>query len=208
MASKTVKNPSPCDCRSRSSSQKPRPPDGDPASDWARLNSVSARRKNPRRWWREPPTRRRPAIVKSARSASPRGVFAPTLAHVVPAFPPYAPILHTSAIASTIVDLPEPFSPTRKVTAWSKSRPCSATCRTAGRVNGQTGSGRVSTAMRFTNTARALQSGRWLEAEPRGGLELLGEVQERPLAPGPADQLHADREPLVLPGRHGYGRKP
>ena len=36
------------------------------------------------------------------------------------------------AIASTIVDLPEPFSPTRKVTPGPRSSPSASTCATAG----------------------------------------------------------------------------
>src|SRR2546428_2684013 len=53
--------------------------------------------------------------------------------------------------AGATVDFPEPFSPTRKVTARSKLRPCSAMCHTAGRVNGHTGRGRASRGTLVTN---------------------------------------------------------
>jgi hypothetical protein len=58
------------------------------------------------------------------------------LAYRVPALPPAELILHTSAIASMIVDLPDPLSPARNVTGAVNSRPSVIIWATAGNVNG------------------------------------------------------------------------
>src|SRR5580658_2552400 len=132
MASNTVKNPSPCDCSVRSGSQNPYLPE----TFWPRPNSVSARRKNPCLRLRGPPTSRAPSAVRSAVMASPSGVLSLVLAYFVPAFPPSELIFTASAMASTRVDFPEPFSPTRKVTGLAKMSPSAAIWRTGGMVNG------------------------------------------------------------------------
>jgi hypothetical protein len=54
----------------------------------------------------------------------------------MPVVPPSGLNPAATAIASTSVDLPLPFSPTRKVTAGSSSSAAPASARTAGMENG------------------------------------------------------------------------
>src|SRR5712692_5105232 len=62
----------------------------------------------------------------------------------------------------------------------------------------------MSTRCAFTRLI--LHPWRSLEAEARHGLELLGEVEERVLLAKLPDQLHADPQPVVQPGRHRHRR--
>src|SRR5215469_15284418 len=187
IASSTVRNPSPWLRWVRSASQKP----GSPDTFWARLNKVSARRKNPLRWRRGPATSRHPAAVKSASIASPSGVLAPVLAYVVPALPPAELILHTSAIASMIVDLPYPLSPTRNVTGAVKSRPSLMIWATTGMVNGH----RSPTPGRRPLIAQRA----WLDVSPAACRPVLHQAAETEGIPGvgaPGDLSSVVRMPL------------
>lgn len=67
--------------------------------------------------------------------------------------------LNPSATASTIVDFPEPLSPTRKVTRLRNSNPSLRSCSTAGTVNG--------------HQARSAPSGRRLGESPHDGRTFL-----------------------------------
>src|SRR3954452_9961686 len=84
---------------------------------------VSARRKY--EWARLPG-------VRTTRRKSPRDDSVTRVECIAPREPPSAFSPCTPASASTSVDLPEPFSPTRKVTPAGRLSPCSSTAATAG----------------------------------------------------------------------------
>ncbi len=65
-------------------------------------------------------------------------------AYFVPALPPSELMSHASAMASTKVDFPDPFSPTRNVTRSVKVSPCDSRWRTTGRAAHQSVGGRDS----------------------------------------------------------------
>jgi hypothetical protein len=65
------------------------------------------------------------------------------------------------ATPSTIVDLPEPFSPTRNVTPRGRSRPSRISCATAGTVIGQTPSSSEPSGRGATRT-----TGGWSKSMP------------------------------------------
>src|SRR5690625_2025713 len=161
--------------------------------------------------------RRRPRSERSppgSRSAPPRWWVEP----------PSAGMPMVSATASTRVDLPLPYSPTRKVTPTGRSSPCSSTCATAGTESGHTpgstaASGRrsmrrVAVVTRLLchcsgGSAGRLAAGLVAAGQPLGEVgdearHVLGRDPDRPDAEHAVPQRQHDEPGLVVPGdAHG-----
>ena len=115
---------------------------------------VSARRKKPHLDAASP---------RWTRSACPSGDSVGRVACIECVDPPSGLSPNAIATASTRVDLPDPFSPTRKVTPLSRSIPSRASCATAGIVIGHCLGDRSASADTSTRT-----TGGWLKSTRAG----------------------------------------